>query len=137
MFAAAMPDMTNRLRGMRVLLVDDNADIRDVFALLLTAEGAQVITAATGREAIDLARRDDFDVLLTDFGLPDFPGDTVIRYIVAAARQRPWIVVITGYGEPFVGRARKAGADIILTKPIVWEWMTDRLDTLVGRQRAA
>jgi CheY-like chemotaxis protein len=129
--------MSGRLRGVRILLVEDNADIRDVFTLLLAAEGAHVIAAATGREAIDLARHDDFDVLLTDLGLPDFTGDVVIRHIVAAARERPWIVVLTGYGEPFVGRARKAGADLILTKPIVWEWMIDRLDTLVGRQRAA
>lgn len=129
--------MAGPLRGMRVLLVEDSADIRDAFALLLKAEGAQVITSATGREAIDVARHHDLDVLFTDLGLPDFPGDVVIRYIVAAARQRPWIVVITGYGEPFVGRARKAGADLILTKPIVWEWMIDRLDTLIGRHRAA
>jgi hypothetical protein len=44
---------------------------------------------------------------------------------------------MTGYGEPFIGRARQPGADVILTKPIVWEWLLDRLDTLVGRQRAA
>jgi DNA-binding response OmpR family regulator len=129
--------MPGALRGMRVLLVEDDADIRDVFALLIKAEGAQVITAATGQEAIDLARHHDFDVVLTDLGLPDLVGDVVIRHIIATARRRPWIVVITGYGEPFVGHARKAGADLVLTKPIVWEWVLDRLDTLVGRQRAA
>jgi DNA-binding response OmpR family regulator len=129
--------MSAALRGMRILLVEDDADIRDVFALLIKAEGAHVITAATGQEAINLARHHDFDVVLTDLGLPDFVGDVVIRHIIAAARQRPWIVVVTGYDEPFVGRARKAGADLVLTKPIVWEWVLDRLDTLVGRQRAA
>ena len=47
---------------------------------------------------------------LTDLGLPDIPGDMVIRYVVAAARHRPWIVVVTGYDEPFIDRARQAGA---------------------------
>jgi len=44
---------------------------------------------------------------------------------------------MTGYGEPFVGRARQAGADVALTKPIVWEWVLDRLDTMVSSRRAA
>ena len=123
--------------GTRILLVEDSADIRDVFALLLKAEGAEVIAAATGREAIEAVARNNFDVVLTDLGLPDIPGDAVIRYITAAARHRPWIVVVTGYDEPFIGRARQAGADVILTKPVVWEWVLNRLETLVGQQRAA
>jgi two-component system CheB/CheR fusion protein len=129
--------MAGVLRGIRVLLVEDAADIREVFPLLLNSEGAEVTTAATGGEAMRLATRHVFDVVLTDLGLPDVPGDVVIRHIIAAARRRPWIVVTTGYGEPFVGRARGAGADLILTKPIVWESVLDRLDTLVGQQRAA
>lgn len=117
--------------------VEDDADIRDVFALLITAEGAQVITAATGHEAIDLAHDHHFDVVLTDLGLPDMLGDVAIRHIIAAARRRPWVVAMTDHDEPFIGRARHAGADLVLTKPIVWEWVLDRLHTLVGRQRAA
>ena len=129
-------DVAGALEGMRFLLVEDATDIRDIFTVLLNAEGAEVMTAATGREAIRLANSHVFDVVLTDLGLPDVPGDVVIRH-TAAAPQRPWIVVMTGYGEPFVGRARQAGADVILTKPIVWEWVLDRLDTMVGRRRAA
>ena len=128
----------HRLRqGTRILLVEDIADVRDMFALLLKAEGADVITAATGREAIKAVGRHDFDVVITDLGLPDITGDVVIRYVIAAARHRPWIVVVTGYDEPFISRARQAGADVVLTKPIIWEWVLDQLDTLIGRQRAA
>jgi CheY-like chemotaxis protein len=66
-------------------------------------------------------------VLLTDLGLPDIPGDMVIRHVVATARRKPWVVVVTGYDEPFIGRARAAGADAILTKPIAWAQLLDRL----------
>jgi two-component system, chemotaxis family, CheB/CheR fusion protein len=117
----------NHLRGARVLLVEDAKDIRDVFALLLTAEGAEVSATGSGREAIELATRGDFDVLLTDLGLPDIPGDVVIRHVVATARRRPWVVVVTGYDEPFIGRAREAGADVVLTKPLSWSALLDRL----------
>jgi len=115
------------LRRARVLLVEDARDIREVFTLLLEAEGATVTATATGREAVELASREDFDVLLTDLGLPDIPGDMVIRHVVGTARRRPWVVVVTGYDEPFIDRARQGGADVVLTKPIAWAQLLDRL----------
>jgi CheY-like chemotaxis protein len=115
------------LRRARVLLVEDARDIREVFTLLLQAEGATVTATGTGREAVELAGREEFDVLLTDLGLPDIPGDMVIRHVIATARRRPWVVVVTGYDEPFIDRARQAGADVVLTKPIAWAQLLDRL----------
>ena len=116
-----------QLDGLQVLLVEDAKDILDVFALLLSAEGAEVTAAGTGREAIEAALKGQFDVLLTDLGLPDVPGDVVIRQVIATARRRPRVVVVTGYDEPFIGRARQAGADVILTKPLAWSALLDSL----------
>jgi two-component system CheB/CheR fusion protein len=107
-------------KGLRVLLVEDSADIREAFTLLLRADGVDVIAAASGREATELAALRDFDVVLTDLGLPDIPGDVVIRRVLATARRRPRVIVITGYDEPFVSKARQAGADVVFSKPIVW-----------------
>ena len=122
------------LRGSRVLLVEDAKDIRDVFTFLLEAEGAHVTATGSGRDAMELTGQQDFDVLLTDLGLPDIPGDMVIRHVVATARRRPWVVVVTGYDEPFIGRARQAGANVVLTKPIAWAQLLDRM--LPGPSRA-
>jgi CheY-like chemotaxis protein len=119
----------NHLRGARVLLVEDARDIRDVFTLLLQAEGAEVVATGSGREAIEAAAQQDCDVLLTDLDLPDIPGDVVIRQVLATARRRPRVVVVTGFDEPFVGRARQAGADVILTKPLAWSALLDRLNS--------
>ena len=105
---------------LRILVVEDVADIRDVFVLLLKAENADVVATGSGREAIETARRSHFDVVLTDLGLPDIAGELVIREILATAPQRPRVIVVTGYGEPYVSRAREAGADTILTKPVPW-----------------
>jgi CheY-like chemotaxis protein len=117
----------NHLRGARVLLVEDATDIRDVFTLLLAAEGAEVTATRSGREAVELAAQREFDVLLTDLGLPDIPGDMVIRHVVATARRRPWVVVVTGYDAPCLSRARQAGADVVLTKPLAWSALLERL----------
>jgi CheY-like chemotaxis protein len=112
---------------VKILLVEDSDDIRDAFSGLLRSEGADVVAVADGHSAIGAALRDSFDVLLTDYGLPDIPGDFLIRQVLAIARRRPRVVVVTGYGEPYTGWARQAGADLVLTKPIEWHDLRDHL----------
>jgi CheY-like chemotaxis protein len=114
-------------RRPRVLLVEDATDIRDVFQMLLEAEGAQVVATGSGLEAARLAEREDFDVLLTDLGLPDISGEMVIRQTLKTARRRPRVVVVTGYDEPFTTRARAAGADVVLTKPVLWSSVVEEI----------
>jgi CheY-like chemotaxis protein len=108
------------LRDKHILIVEDAPDSREVFASLLRAEGADVVTSGTGREALEQVARASFEVVLTDLGLPDIPGDILIREVLAFTSRRPRIVVMTGYGEPHQSRARAAGADAILTKPLAW-----------------
>jgi CheY-like chemotaxis protein len=124
------------LRQLSILLVEDAKDIREVFTMLLEAEGARVVATGSGGEATRIAAREDFDLVLTDLGLPDIPGDIVIRRILTAARRRPRVVVVTGYDEPFITRARDAGAEIVLTKPVPWSALLDHL-TARGRPLAA
>lgn len=121
------------LEGMRVLLVEDAADIREIFGILLRMEGAEVVATPSGRGAARRLRRERFDVLLTDLGLPDLPGEMVIA-LAAQARPRPRIVVVTGYDEPHLSAAWKAGADAVLTKPVEWRVLLDRL---TGREAPA
>ena len=83
-------------------------------------------STASGRGALDLAQREPFDVLLTDLGLPDLPGELVIG-LAALAQPRPRIVVVTGYDEPHLSAAWRAGADAVLTKPAAWPALVDRL----------
>jgi two-component system CheB/CheR fusion protein len=120
------------LSGMRILVIEDAADIREVFTVLLRAEGADVVAAANGREALEATARHQFDVILSDLGLPDVPGDVLIRQILASTRStlrpRTRIIVITGYGEPYLTRARQAGAEVVFTKPVEWTRVLDYLE---------
>jgi two-component system CheB/CheR fusion protein len=116
------------LQGQRILLVEDAPDIREVFTVLLRVEGADVVATGSGREAVDLADQADFDVVLSDLGLPDMPGDVLIRQIVSSARRRARVIVVTGYGEPYLTRARQAGADVVFTKPVEWSQVLEAID---------
>jgi two-component system CheB/CheR fusion protein len=115
------------LEGIRILLVEDAPDIREVFTVLLRVEGAEVVPVGTGREAIDVAGGRDFDIVLSDLGLPDIPGDVLIRQLLSTARRRTRVVVVTGYGEPYLTRARQAGAEVVFTKPVEWTRILDWL----------
>ena len=115
------------LEGLRVLVVEDAPDIRDVFTVLLRSEGADVVATGSGREAVEIAGERQFDVVLSDLGLPDIPGDVLIRQILGACKGRTRVVVVTGYGEPYVSRARQAGADVVFTKPVEWTRILDYL----------
>ena len=120
------------LPGMRILVVEDAADIREVFTVLLRAEGAEVVAAANGREALEAVAHQQFDVILSDLGLPDVPGDMLIRQMLGLARtttrNRPRVIVITGYGEPYLTRARQAGAEVAFTKPVEWTRIVNVLE---------
>lgn len=116
-----------KLVGIRVLLIEDVSDIRDVFVILLRSEGADVVATGSGREGAELAKATRWDVVLSDLGLPDIAGDVLIRQIRAASGAHTRVVVITGYGEPYVTRARQAGADAVFTKPVEWTRILDYL----------
>jgi CheY-like chemotaxis protein len=116
------------LDQMRILLVEDAPDIREVFTVLLRVEGADVTATGSGREAVDLARHQDFDVVLSDLGLPDIAGDALIRQILGTVRRRVRVIVVTGYGEPYLSRARQAGAEVVFTKPVEWARILETLE---------
>ena len=116
------------LRGLSILVVEDAQDIREVFTLLLRAEGAAVESAANGGEATELVAQQPFDVVLSDLGLPDVPGDVLIRELRSRSGHRTRVLVVTGYGEPFLSRARQAGADVVFTKPVEWSRILEYLE---------
>jgi len=116
------------LRGLRILVIEDAQDIREVFTLLLRAEGADVESASNGREATELVAQRPFDVVLSDLGLPDIPGDVLIRELRSRSSQNTRVLVVTGYGEPFLSRARQAGANVVFTKPVEWSRILEYLE---------
>ncbi len=110
------------VKDLRILVIDDAPDVLDVFTMLLRVEGAEVKGARTGHEALSIFRRGHFDVVVSDLGLADIPGDVLIRTMIAAAQGPLAVVVITGDSRPAaIARAREAGAAVIFAKPCRWE----------------
>jgi len=82
--AAAEPvagELTTRLKNARILAVDDQEDARDLLRVILESAGAEVTTATSAAEALELLRREPFDGLIADLGMPQMDGLELIRRV--------------------------------------------------------
>jgi CheY-like chemotaxis protein len=98
----------------RILLVDDQQSVREAIGLLLSLDDHTVIEAADGAAALDLFARDHFDLVITDFEMPNMKGNELAMRIKRLSPSRP-ILMITAYAER-LGDASNP-VDAILNKP--------------------
>jgi signal transduction histidine kinase len=113
----AAVDGGSALDGARVLVVEDNDDLRDMMCALLQSRGSTVLSAADGRGAIALARQQRPGLAFVDIDLPDISGYEVARALAEQGGIR--LVAVTGYGQPEdVRRALAAGFESHLKKPV-------------------
>lgn len=117
--------------GVRILIVDDNADARDIMATMMSLHGHDVATAEDGADALEKVDRFDPQVVILDIGLPDINGYEVAKRLRALKRPAALkLVALTGYGQQSDrDLAREAGFDAHLVKPATFD---DVLST-VGR----
>jgi len=108
------------LRPLRISLIEDQDDIREMMGLLLTRWGHLVEDAATGEAGVALVQEWSCDVAMVDIGLPDIDGYEVARRLRASLGARcPTLIAVTGWGQESHRRqAIEAGFDRHLVKPV-------------------
>ena len=109
------------LLGVRVLVVDDEAAVRDAFSTLLSLEGAVVATAGSVAEALRLFRLHPPDVLVTDLAMPEEDGYALLQAVRAfepCERRVPVIAVTALAGIEDRVRVHSAGFDLHVAKPV-------------------
>jgi len=119
----------------RVLIIDDEKSIRDIFSLLLEDHGYEVETAESGGAGIEKARVFAPEVVLLDMNLPDMPGLDVLARL-REAHPDSGIVIITAYGTiRSAVEATKLGAYAYLEKPVDNEEMLLAVSRILEVQR--
>lgn len=104
--------------GLRFLVVDDEQRVRDMVGEFLRRQGSAVETAANGREALEKFHQSEFDLVITDRGMPEMNGDALAEAIKGESPNMP-IIMLTGFGEMMTSNNEKpAGVDVILGKPV-------------------
>ena len=135
------PELARLLSGVRVLIVDDEADARDMVALLLRGYGAEVMTAASAAEALQVVSEPEArkrpEVLVTDIGLPGQDGYWLIeqlRSLAPEAGGRIPAIALTAFGRASDRiRALSAGFQTHIPKPVEPAELTLVIARLTGQ----
>lgn len=110
------------LTGIRVLAIDDEADTREVIGVLLFLAGAEVMTVGSAAEFLVALESFVPDVLVSDIGMPEFDGYSLLRYVRALSPERggliPAIAVTAYAGEMNQQQALAAGFQRHISKPV-------------------
>ena len=115
------------VKALRILLVEDHGDTRRTLSRLLSHFGHDISVADCTQSALDIVGTKEFDVVLSDIGLPDGSGYDVISH--AKLKQRLKGVALTGFGtDEDIRRGKEAGFDFHLVKPVDFHELRSVLD---------
>ena len=118
---------------MRILLVEDEAPLRETLAARLRREGYAVDAAADGEEGLYLGREVPFDVAIIDLGLPKMTGMELITTLREEGARYPVLILTARTSWQDKVEGLKTGADDYLVKPFHVEELLARLNALVRR----
>src|SRR4029450_3518179 len=117
-----------------ILVIEDYGDSREMMKLLLEDLGYRVLSAANGHRALALAASNHFDLILTDFGLPDMDGIRLVRSLRKLnirLRHVPIIMLTALDGDEYYYAALRAGCTAFFTKPTDFETLQTMIEKLL------
>jgi two-component system, OmpR family, response regulator PhoP len=118
---------------MRILLVEDEAPLRETLKARLMREGFAVEAAPDGEEGLYLGREIPFDAAIVDLGLPKLSGTDLVQRLRGEGKQYPIIILTARATWQDKVANLKLGADDYLTKPFHFEELLARLNALMRR----
>jgi len=120
-------EAATRSRPLNVLIVDDDAGIRQILAEYLAMDGHIFQTARTGREGLEKFRMGWFDIVITDLAMPDMNGDRLAAALKRIAPSKP-VAMLTGFAESMKGSGdQPSGVDRVFSKPVTLTELRDIL----------
>jgi PAS domain S-box-containing protein len=112
------------LESLRILAVEDEPEVLDVVRAMLTHAGHAVVTAASGREALELFAREPVELVITDLGMPGMTGLALAAEI--KSRRAVPVILLTGWAEE-LEEGTTGAVDVVVAKPFNRERLLDAL----------
>jgi two-component system OmpR family response regulator/two-component system alkaline phosphatase synthesis response regulator PhoP len=133
-----MPETAERSPGARVLVVEDDAHIRELVVLHLQLEGHSAVAVDDGAKALEIARAEPYDLLILDLMLPGLDGVTLCRAVRRESRNTdtPILMLTARREESDKVIGLDSGADDYLTKPFGVRELVARVRALLRRRRS-
>jgi signal transduction histidine kinase len=117
--------------SLSVLIVDDEPRVLEVVSAYLRCDGHSVSTAASGREALEKFRRNEFDLVVLDRVMPEMSGDQTARFIKQVKQDIP-VIMLTGFGALIeVSGSQAAAVDVVLSKPVTLDALRQTIEKLL------
>ena len=134
-----MKKATGRSKQGRILVVEDNADSRDLLSKLLAMSGYEVLSAPDGESGYAAALKQIPDLIITDINMPRMDGLELLRKVrVEGQLAGTAVLVVTAFGGEAARVAMEAGADAATAKPFDFDGFIDTVNTLMfTRQKAS
>jgi DNA-binding response OmpR family regulator len=132
--------MSEQFKDKTVLIVDDDPDVLATIAAALTPTGAKVLTASDGNTAVELAEKEQPDLIVLDMMLPKRSGFLVVERIKARKPKgsKPFVIMITGnMGTRHKTYAETLGVDDYINKPFRIDRLLGSMDKLLNAPPAA
>lgn len=122
------------MKPVRILYVEDNAELRETFLEMLEGDNRQVTAHADGEQALAAWQAGSFDVLITDISLPGMSGTELARRVLAAD-PATWVVLCSGY--EYASSIATLGAHVrALPKPFEMDELDRLMDEIAGALKA-
>jgi signal transduction histidine kinase len=121
----------------RVLLIEDDADLAEILTVALQADAISIATCASGEEALQLAHREAFDLVLLDLGLPHMDGFSVLRGLRTAPQTRLTPVIILTAQQALAEKIQgfELGATDYVTKPFEMIELRARIRAVLAQEQ--
>src|SRR6516162_1071976 len=133
---ASAPVFSANIIGGNILVIDDEAGIRESLEVLLTLEGYSVKTANDGQQGLRMLEMESFDLVLLDLALPGQSGLELLPQIKERQPETP-VIMITAYGTvENVVEAVRAGAENFIQKPWDNEKLLADIRSAIARYKA-
>lgn len=106
------------MQSKKILIVEDEIDLRESLSDLLKLEGHQTFLAKDGLEALDIFHSQSFDLIISDIKMPNLDGIELVKKIKSDTKAAVPMILMSGHEELNDSRARELGITRFLTKPI-------------------
>ncbi len=104
----------------RILIVDDEEDLRELFSQVVEFSGIATETASGGHEAFELTKAKNFDAVLSDIRMPEGDGAELLKNIKKEQPDLP-VYIMSGYNDFTIDELLSLGAEKVYTKPFNYE----------------
>jgi CheY-like chemotaxis protein len=130
---AALPDPF--WKNIHLLIVDDEEDMREIFAAWFRNLGCQVTEASDGAEALSEFGKDTFDAVISDVRMPKVDGIELARSLNTTATHTPVVIFVSGFNDMTMVDAYDLGIECVLSKPCERKRLIEALRVCLQRKQ--